>query len=350
MKRYYLTNTLSEEDEVKPWKLAPDIAQKMQSHRRVRSEYKTTPPPIRPHPLSKYSSSGAGTEEQEVETIYQNVRDRQIEKLDEEEEEAEAGEEEVGEEEAKRILEETMEMSGNDNISMEAIEWAAQNLPIHAQRRALRLMPYLVQVDIGDAAELPNILYDLTVPRVKKIRTRNLNLLRSVYNQLDTIRQLPSNLVIRKLAIDGLEREARQRQKQYQRRQVYTRPGFVNVPLVATDPSANLIMTEDRKLFRRSAPAYQSVPLRSEEEEEEMMLGANDNIIVDDEAPTTPQVYSTPKQAGLPMPTSSGSRYKTPTSSTRIKETPSPGLSVRHFTPVTRARSKNKADSKNPWL
>lgn len=240
LQKYYLVSGLPENTPV-PGRLPADISEKMLEYKTEKNAYRFTPPKIQPNPLIKYQSEGR-------ETVSQRQRQEQIQSGvggelvgGENDDDAEGAEDELDEAEMQN-LEQSLEELDDSQTWRDTIE----TLPKHARARAKKIIPWLTRVNIADAP-LADVLYDLAVPGVKKIHTKNTKLLRTIYAQLETFRDMPTNLIQRKL---GSEQESSQRIRRYARSSVYTRPGYQNYPEMAAAPSARIVL-EPRPNYRR---------------------------------------------------------------------------------------------------
>ena len=250
IQKYYLIDKLPDTTSVSG-RLPPDIATEMEQYKREKKDYMFKPPAIRPHPLSKYDEGGGGGEKDGGELTQRERESRIISGVLDTEEDAEFMGEGVDafEDEEEEILNRSLTEGGLNPEETAAI---LETLPKHSRTRAKKILPWLLQINLGGEA-LADVLYDLAVPRVKKIRTGNLAVLRAVYRQLDSNREMPTSLLQRKLAN---EREAGQRLRRYARASIYTRPGHQNYPREAAEPAAHIILGDRAKYRRHRVNAY----------------------------------------------------------------------------------------------
>ena len=224
MKKFYLIDKLPENS---PYQDYPDdISKTLKVFRDEKNQYQHKAPNIRPHPLDKYeiADKKVAGEETEISQVEREERILAGGPLDTDER---------AEIEAERPLDpneqSALDQSRSDGGWMfrpDEVDAAIASLPVHARVRAAKIVPWLQDINLGDA-RLHDVLYDLAVPRAKKIHTKNIGLLRTVYSQLDSKRDLPPSLLQRKLA---MQQESDQRTRRYARNSIYTRPGFQNHP------------------------------------------------------------------------------------------------------------------------
>ena len=208
LRKVYLTTTLPETASVQA-KSLPDVNQQMNTYKREKDAYKADAPLLRPNPLEKYDRRG-GLEEN---TIGAEDRDEAIR--------AEEGEE--------------VAPAADDTLFFEERYGATiSTLPKHVQSRAWRLLPYLIDKDMGDL-NMRDVLYDLSVPGVKKIHSTSIPILRSLYRQLDADLTLPKSYYVKKQLPreDGGRGEARQTHRQSI---LASPPGRKNPPSLASAP------------------------------------------------------------------------------------------------------------------
>jgi len=166
MKRVYLTENLPEN--TKSASSRPDIQQKLESYKECKKDYANVPPAIRPYPLEKYQTNKADT------ILSPSDRNEEIE---------EAGEKK----EQSPSIRKTQQL-------MTIID----QLPKHVRARAKRLVDHVSRVNTGDL-DLRDLLYDLTVPNVKRIRSKNVDMLASVVRQLESDATLNKRLFLKKV-------------------------------------------------------------------------------------------------------------------------------------------------------
>lgn len=276
MKKFYLKNKLPEETHLGRGGRAlagraPDIAEKLITHKTEVAQYRCIPPSIRPHPLDKYgildsSGGSAAAAARGDDSLFETDKtSRKI--IKQGEREAQVLDGVLDTEEDAELEDSSLTLPPEDDVgeaytsvrwSDEDIDAALDSLPKHAVARARRILPFLEQINLGDA-DLGTVLYDLAVPRVKKLRTKNTGVLKTIYRQLEAIRTLPSNLIQRKLRTEADERQADQRARRGTRYSAYhpdtaVAPGFENAPLRARSPTTNLILDSERQRYRRTAP------------------------------------------------------------------------------------------------
>ena len=218
LRKVYLTSHLPETSALPSPKTLPDVAQKMVAFQREKHTYKSDAPTLRPNPLEKY-------DRRDVKDIEGEDRDEEI-----------LADEPAGAE----------NMEANETLALEdRYAGTIASLPKYVQRRAWRLLPFLLDKDLGGGElNMRDVLYDLTVKNVKRIHSQDFNALRSLYRQLDRDVTLPKSYYVRKLDIlkpgggggeDGGGGGAAA--KQSVRASILpSPPGQKNLPVVASTP------------------------------------------------------------------------------------------------------------------
>ena len=284
LRKVYLTPALPGKEGVGPHtvsaKTYPDIYQKVRNYQKEKKGYLGPAPPLRPHPLEKYDRPL-----DEEGTIDVEARDEKIIMGQGEEEEADEEQRKADEQDTTLRLEDRY--AGTIN-----------SLPSHVRRRAWRLLPFLLDKDIGEL-NMRDLLYDLTVPAVKKIHSQNLSTLRTVYRQLDNDQTLPKTYYVRKTlpkAGSGVVKFSKRQSMMPQREKflpqvVATPRGAPATPFFYSKAS----VPGSRAYGDEAAPTATSTPLVEEDEEE----GAGE------EAPSTPQrQFQTPPHTQRQWPSS----------------------------------------------
>lgn len=166
MKRVYLSEVIPSTELIHKQTLPPDVRQKLEGYHEEKDSYKNIPPAIRPHPMAKYETS-------KVETMM-TPQDR---------------------------AEELEEIAGSDDTPRKSkeLDSAILSLPKHARPRAKKLAAYLPTVNTG-TLDIKDLLYDLTVPNVKKIRSSSREMLSSVIRQLEANSGIDKRLFLNKVA------------------------------------------------------------------------------------------------------------------------------------------------------
>ena len=170
LRKVYLTNSLPETSLISP-KTHPDLLQSLAGYQKEKGAYRADAPTLRPHPMEKYDRRRGEDVEAETrdEEIIYNTRPEDVGDLGEE-----------------------------DSLLIEhRYAGLVHSLPKHAQQRAWRLLPYLLDKDMGDL-NMKDVLYDLVVKNVKKLRSQNLATLSSIYRQLDGDLSLPKSYYTKK--------------------------------------------------------------------------------------------------------------------------------------------------------
>ena len=177
LRKVYLTSVLPENTTKLSPKHLPDVTQKMVAFQREKRAYQNEAPTLRPNPLEKYDRR----DEREI-----GSEDRDEEVL------------------ADEPAMNRMEAAEDDDTLAFEDRYAStiSSLPSHVQRRAWRLLPFLIDKDIGDL-NMRDVLYDLTVKNVKKIHSQNLGTLRVLYRQLDSDITLPKSYYVKKPIAKG---------------------------------------------------------------------------------------------------------------------------------------------------
>ena len=256
LRKVYLTPTLPGKSGDGPHtvsaKTYPDVYQKLSSYKREKKGYLGPAPPLRPHPLEKY--------------------DRPL--VEEGAIDVEARDEKIIMGEGEEPDKEQMEADEQDTTLRLEDRYAGTitSLPSHVQRRAWRLLPFLLDKDIGEL-NMRDLLYDLTVPGVKKIHSQNLSTLRTVYRQLDNDQTLPKTYYVRKTlpkAGSGVVK-FNKRQSMMPQREKFL-PQVVATPRAA--PTTPLFFSKASVVGTRTygdeaPPPITSTPLMEEEEDEE---------------------------------------------------------------------------------
>lgn len=165
LRKVYLTKSLPEESLIS--NSLPDVKQMMDAYKQNKSDFMNEAPEIHPQPLEKYEGRKTKIEITDKERNKQNLM------LDGDEDE---------------------DNYEDDKNNMELI----LTLPQSSRKRAERLLPYVLKVNYGNL-KLRDLMYDLSVPRVKTIKS-NKELLESVYRQLDNNPNLPRSYYIHKLS------------------------------------------------------------------------------------------------------------------------------------------------------
>lgn len=183
MKHVYLTEKLPE-NQTGLDKQSPDIRQKIEAYGQGKQDYANIPPAIRPLPLEKYRTNKYET--------HITPRDRDAEISDPVD-----GDEDNGLDPETRKSEELFK--------------AVESLPKFVRSKARRLVPHLARVRVG-SLDLRDLLYDLTVPKVKRIRSQSLEQLASVYRQLESDSSMDQRLIVNKLAASATPSKKRHHQ------------------------------------------------------------------------------------------------------------------------------------------
>ena len=219
LKKVYLTPTLPETSGqfVSP-KTNPDVVQKLDSYRREKQTYCSEAPVVRPHPLEKYDRKQEDSED----VIHAQDRYEQVMAIKENE---------------------AADMNVDDtSLATEArYEGVISTLPAHARQRAWRLLPFILNKDIGDL-NIRDVLYDLCVKNVKKIHSTNWATLRSLYRQLDMDMTLPKHYFVKKpLPRNGTAAGSSIVKHSVRQSMMITPPGKRNLPSQAPPPRSSPI-------------------------------------------------------------------------------------------------------------
>lgn len=147
----------------------PDVKLMMDSYKHDKSDFTNDAPAMRPHPLEKY--------------------------------EVQKSKVEVNQQERDDVIKDIVAVSPEDEEEM------ILSLPQRARAFARRLLPFIQKVNYGDL-NLRDLLYDLSVPHVKTLRTQNRDLLESVYRQLANNTSLSPLYYINKLLPKSVKKKA----------------------------------------------------------------------------------------------------------------------------------------------
>lgn len=184
MKRVFLTSTLPENALLsKRGTVAADVKRALEGYKSEKSDYSNHPTKIRPIELEKY---GVNKTEKSAAVLKSSERESKIKDLG---------------------LRES-----NDIIT--SLKTARERLPIIARNRANRLIPHLAKVNLGSLEEQDEqvwskLLYDLTVPNVKNIKS-NRELLESVTRQLVDNSAVNSRDFVIKSTSDATKKKSKQ--------------------------------------------------------------------------------------------------------------------------------------------
>lgn len=161
LRKVYLSKSLPQDSLISH--ALPDVKQSMDAYRQSKSDFTNEAPEIHPQPLEKYE--GRKTK------IEITSKERENEVLDKPDSDEEA----------------------------DSYEEMILTLPQAARRRAVRLLPFVLKINYGNL-NLRDLLYDLAVPRVTRIKSNNRELLESVYRQLENNPSLPRQYYVHKLS------------------------------------------------------------------------------------------------------------------------------------------------------
>lgn len=211
-RKVFLTSTMPETAVVSPRTL-PDVSQKIEAYQREKKAYKKAAPELRPQPLEKYDARGV------TDALHTDERDEEVHN-------AGRGRGAGGDDDDEAEMGENLD----DSVALrDRYGQMITALPQYIQKKAWRLLPYILDKDIGDL-QIAHVLYDLT-SRARVLRSKNLGTLAALYRQLNTDVTIPKNYYVQK----HLPKPARQSLAAHTPWQsgLRSRPGARNAPQVA---------------------------------------------------------------------------------------------------------------------
>ena len=175
MKRVYLTETLPETTKIQN-SMPADIRRNLESYEETKNDLKNAASLLRPMPLEKYNV----TKDQQIVT--------QKERMDL------LGRDHALEQDAPSLI-------FPDTLK----KFKVESLPKVGWAKARKLLPHLEKMDLSAVDNVKDLIYDLTVPNVKKLRSQNREVLAGIYRQLDSDTMVPKRLYIKKFDLYKLE-------------------------------------------------------------------------------------------------------------------------------------------------
>lgn len=170
LRKVYLTKTLPQDSLIS--QTLPDVKQLMDTYREGKNDFMNEAPEIHPQPLEKYEGRKTKIE------VTSNERSNAIENLHDDD--------------AYSDVEE-------DDVDADTYDDMIMSLPQHVRIRAGKLLPFVLKTNYGNL-RLRELMYDLTVPNVKKILSKDRSMLESVYRQLSKMPNLKRQYYVNKLS------------------------------------------------------------------------------------------------------------------------------------------------------